>query len=525
MRNSKSVKIVFGVIAAFLLLGFFMSLIVESWAEKKIEAALNRGDGNYMVEIEAIDLSLWRAGLDMKKIQLTPKQKTSSAALTGEISSIEFRGINIWKAFKSQDIEIRKLVITGSNFTGNINFSEMDGQPKVSSRNIRIGNISVEKVSADIHSTESAQAYQVKDGNLDVDDLYIAKFDTLSAGALKEFDFYAGEIAVTFPDSFYTVTSNGLRYSAKSSVLTADRFTLHPNYPDYAFTDLHQYETDRFEVTASQISLEGFSAAAYLESGDLLGTYAEIGELNVDAFRDKREEFRHRDKPTFQEMIRNYSGRIVIDSVAILGGDIRYTEHDEEANEPGYIRFSEIGVTIYNVINDPAENDKNVFRLKCHALLMGKGRLQVSLESNLSDQRNTFFVAGTLSEMEVAQLNPMLDKNGYMHANTGVIDEMSFQFSADDTGANGKMSLLYHDLDVSVKNKETDKTTAIRERLKTFIANIKMMHSNPMPGEEVREGEIDYLRDPEKFLFNYCFKSVLSGIESTVTDKSLRENK
>lgn len=525
MRNNKSVKTGIGIIAACLLLIFLSSLLIEPWAEKKIEAALDRRAGNFLVKIGDIDLSLWRAGLELKRIELTPKQKQPQTTMTGEISSVKFTGINIWQALINQDIDVRELKITGGRFSGNPDFSEQKGTPKVSPRNIRIRHIFVEKISVDISSTETAQVYQVKDGNLTMYDFHVEKNDTLSPDVLKEFDFSAGEIMVTFPDSFYTVATTGLVYSAKAKSLTADRFTLQPNYSDYEFTGRHQYETDRFEMTASRISLQGFSAAAYLRSGDLISSYAEIDELNMDVFRDKREEFRHRDKPAFQEVIRSYSGMIVIDSVAVLGGDIRYREHDEAANEPGSIGFKEIGVRIYNVSNDPAESDTKEFKLTCNALLMGRGKLRWSLESKLSDPRNTFFLAGGLSEMEIAELNPMLDKNAYMHINSGVIDEMSFNFSADDSGASGKIKLLYHDLNVSVKNKETDRTTAIWERFKTAVANMKMMSSNPMPGQKVREGQIDYLRDPERFFFNYCFKSILSGIESSVTDKSLREDK
>ena len=67
----------------------------------------------------------------------------------------------------------------------------------------------------------------------------------------------------------------------------------------------------------------------------------------------------------------------------------------------------------------------------------------------------------------------------------------------------------------AVKNKRTDDTTAFRERFISFIANRRVLDSNPIPGEEVREGIIDYERDPERFLFHYCFKSILSGIKSS----------
>jgi hypothetical protein len=96
---------------------------------------------------------------------------------------------------------------------------------------------------------------------------------------------------------------------------------------------------------------------------------------------------------------------------------------------------------------------------------------------------------------------------------------MNFSFTADNYKATGKMTMLYHGLDIAVKNKRTDDTTAFVERFKSIIVNIKVLDSNPMPGKEVRVGIIDYERDPERFLFNYCFKSILSGIQSSLVKR------
>jgi hypothetical protein len=59
-----------------------------------------------------------------------------------------------------------------------------------------------------------------------------------------------------------------------------------------------------------------------------------------------------------------------------------------------------------------------------------------------------------------------------------------------------------------------------------MIANIIVMKSNPMPGKEVRPGIIEYERDPEKFIFGYLFRSLLSGIKASITKtKSPKKSK
>ena len=56
----------------------------------------------------------------------------------------------------------------------------------------------------------------------------------------------------------------------------------------------------------------------------------------------------------------------------------------------------------------------------------------------------------------------------------------------------------------------------ILQRVTSIIASIKVIDSNPIPKEAVREGIIANPRDPERFIFNYCAKSILSGIKSSI---------
>ena len=142
--------------------------------------------------------------------------------------------------------------------------------------------------------------------------------------------------------------------------------------------------------------------------------------------------------------------------------------------------------------------------------------MTILLKGRLFDKNNTFFLNGTLSGMEAKDLNPMLEKNAFIYATSGKIDKMNFSFTADNFRAFGKMIFLYHGLDIAVKNKRTDDTTSIKERVTSIIANTKLIDSNPVPKEAVREGIIDNPRDPERFIFNYCAKSILSGIKSSI---------
>jgi hypothetical protein len=126
-------------------------------------------------------------------------------------------------------------------------------------------------------------------------------------------------------------------------------------------------------------------------------------------------------------------------------------------------------------------------------------------------------VNGTLSGMEVAELNPILEKSASITITSGKINSLIFSFSANNTKATGNLKLLYKALKFDMMDRQTGETTAIKEQVKSLIASIIVIESNPMPGEKVRPGIIEFERDPERFVFGYFFRALMSGMRTSVT--------
>jgi hypothetical protein len=508
--------ILLGFIAFVLLVFLVTKVVVEPWIGRKIQASLHENSEDFQVQIEKVNVSIFRSGVELKNITLQSKSEIEGMpGLTGEIESIKLKGIHLIKAAFRKDIYIKEVDIFNSRIIGKYAFPEKTGPARLSPLNIRIENLFFDKLVVDVRSATTAQTYSLKDGILKVYDIHIEKQDTLSPNIIGQFDFDAFEFKTVTPDSLYTFLVVGLHYSANSNRLTAERFAIQPNYSEYEFTGRHEFETDRFDGSFSQISFHDFSAADYVKSGNLTSSFIEIGEMNLNVFRDKRKQFRHIERPTFQDLIYNYPGTLNIDSIGIAGGNIVYSEHAEEAIEKGSVSLNEIDASIYKITNDTIYKTEQAYlELKMNALLMGKGSTAIFLKARIFDNQNTFALNGTLSGMEATDLNRILENNAFISVNSGKIDAMNFSFSANNTRATGTLRLLYQRLNFDIVNKQTGETNAIFEQLKSLIANIVVMESNPMPGEEVRQGIIEYERDPEKFLFNYVVKSLTSGINN-----------
>jgi hypothetical protein len=199
------------------------------------------------------------------------------------------------------------------------------------------------------------------------------------------------------------------------------------------------------------------------------------------------------------------------------GGGITYREHAQEANDYGMISFNSFNALICRISNDTIYKTKEAFmEFRAEALLMDTARITLLFKGRIFDSQNTFSLQGSLSGMEVPALNPILENNAFIFVESGKIDEMNFSLTANNTKATGSINLLYHDLNIKVKNRQTDETSGLKEKLISFIANMVVINENPKQGKEVRVGIIDFERDPEKFIFNYWVKSILSGVKSSL---------
>ncbi len=528
MKKKIFLRIILGIAAFMLLLLLVSRVVVEPWIGKKIQTSLNEKSDDFLIKIEKVHVSILRSGIELENITLQSKSENEEQPdLYGEIESVKFKGIHLVKALFRKDIDIREVDVFNSRFIGNYALQKKNARANVSPVNIRIENLFFDQFFVDLKDTATAQSYFVKDGILKLYDIHVDKQDTISTDVFGQFDLDVPEFKTVTADSLYTFTAVGINYSAASKILTTDSFAMQPNYTEYGFTDQSQFITSRFEGRFSQLSFYDFSAPEFVKSGKMTSSYIEIGEAELHVFRDKRKIDRHIIKPTFQEMFYNYPGTLNIDSIGIIRANIVYSEHAEKSIEKGSISFNEIDAKIYKITNDTIyKTEKAYLELKANALLMGKGKVAVSLKSRLFDNQNTFAVHGTVSEMEASALNPIVEKISFISITTGTINGFNFSFSANNAKATGTLRLLYEGLKFEILNKQTGEATALAEQLKSLIANMIVLESNPIPDEAVRQGIIEYERDPEKFMFNYVVKALMSGLKTSVTKtKSPKKSK
>jgi hypothetical protein len=67
-----------------------------------------------------------------------------------------------------------------------------------------------------------------------------------------------------------------------------------------------------------------------------------------------------------------------------------------------------------------------------------------------------------------------------------------------------------------LKDKQTHKTKFKEDVLSFLVNRIIIKKDNPLKNKEVRVTNINYERNRQRFIFNYTWKSLLSGIKPAI---------
>jgi hypothetical protein len=209
---------------------------------------------------------------------------------------------------------------------------------------------------------------------------------------------------------------------------------------------------------------------------------------------------------------------LILDSITIKSGFIRYYELKNKGEGPGYLTFENLNAVVNGISDD--DNSMKESTIKASANLMGRGMLKADIVFPLGIRKDTFSVNGSLGKMQLEQLNPMTVQVASIEILKGNSEQMVFSFRANRQLSSGTLSFYYSDLKLSFVEREKDKKGILKIIIST-IGNMAIYNSNPK-NNKFRVGEIHFVREEPKSIFNYWWKSVFSGIESSVV---IRTNK
>ena len=151
------------------------------------------------------------------------------------------------------------------------------------------------------------------------------------------------------------------------------------------------------------------------------------------------------------------------------------------------------------------------------AWVMGKGLLEANFKFPLSQPNKQPVITGTLHEMKLNRLNPMFNYVAAVEIESGICHQMDFNFTYDEYQSSGQLAFNYNNLNIHfINDKRGNEERNNNDELLSFISKAIITKTSQRNDNNIRSGKIKFKRDPKKSILNYWWKSLFSGVKSSV---------
>lgn len=506
----------------------YSTYYLEDQIKETLITEINRNsDGKYRFSIGELNLSFIQRTIILNEISFHTTEDAVQE-LHVELHSMFLSGIGLQKLLFSREINIGKIFIESpsirirkdsSETTDSNTKSILQRAAEASSSvltNIVIPEIEINNIDFEI-SRESGRAPYLSFSNSELMLSGISLKKTSENGTMP-FENSSGrfrDITYYTENGLYSIQGASAEFSSTSQSASADSLLLTPLLEPSDFFETVGYRTDRMTGFARSVTLDGFDIIALLNSDTLVSENIFIEQPELALFRNKNYPRRENRvlKPLPQEILHGLSFPVFINSVSIENASVRYSEIAENATETGYIEFTDLDAQLLNTTNVDSLIAKNSnWTLLANTRVMDAGELDVSFQFPMNEDYHT--ITGQLKQMNAMDLNHALEPIASVRIESGNISGMRFEMRVNKTEAFGFLEVIYDDLKISVLDGETgDKN--LRSRITSFLANsLKIKKENL--ADNPRMGAISYQREPDKSFFNYWWKSLRTGLKSSV---------
>ena len=227
-------------------------------------------------------------------------------------------------------------------------------------------------------------------------------------------------------------------------------------------------------------------------------------------------------KPTLQVVLKSCLLFIELDFLVIESFTISYGEIAENDKLYGIVSFDSLDAVISNLKSGKISNCN--LTIDAQALFINEGNLIAHFE--FPYDKDYFDCNGSLNNLEFIRLNQVSVPLSKVNFSNGKISKLMFNFRADTDSSRGDLLFYYSNLNFAISSNSRGDTSNFKSRVLTFIADdLVVSDGNPDKNGNVSKGIIREARNRERFIFNYMWKSIFSGVKSTVLNNAVKTNK
>ncbi|TRX60493.1 hypothetical protein FNH22_05430 [Fulvivirga sp. M361] len=503
-------------IISLVLIGLIASLKAESFLKGYLSSHIQKlSQDHYELTIDKLDISLVPLGFKAHNLILSSTDSTYLSLDSGlhVMPTIAFGALHL-NRLNLYDILFRKK-LTASVHVAQAHFNLV-------TRNHAEKTVSLQKKDNDTQFL--FRVLTIEDAEVEYRDtsaLLSAKFDLditdisskyINRSLRRSLALKARQVVYHTGNELYKITCDTMTVDAYKRTIALNHFSLKNKADKYELGQLLGHEADWYDLKVDKISIT--NDKPFFQKDSLQIDSLTIKGLSANIFRDKRLQFPSiPNKALPHELIENISMPLMVNSVLMSESDITYEEHVKGSPKAGSVSFSDLSVKGEGITNFYPDS---TITLNASALLMGKGLLELRVNIPQAGAGLPYVLSGYIHEQQMTALNPMLNYVAKVTLISGQLKTSRFNFTHDAHTSSGEMHLLYDNLKMKFINPAGSSTLGkLDESIKTFVANTLIIKKSNLDDKDMRVGIIEYERDPKKSLFNFWWKSLLSGIKSS----------
>lgn len=481
---------------------------------KAIEKELaNLQEQEIFVSYDELNIQLFRGALEVEHLNVyVRKDSTDHPGLDAQIPYVLIKGIDLIPFIRSRTLSLHSVIANNAAVTyakGSTLFEhDSTRERKIELRNIAIQNVELPGIDLYVRDGNDPDTLAHLLTNIRMTDLYLNK--ELDSMTWQRGNVHITDLALRSYRSQYGYSAKRIRFDIRERNIDVDSFRVKPVLTRPEFMRFVKKQTDYVDGFVPQMTITGANWFVYPRPGVTARSIAITFEL--DLYRDKRSPFLDKkEKPLPSHMLQRLPFELVIDTLRVRKSFVRYEEHPEEGDSAGHVLFDDLYATFEKVHNIP--DLKQPIRMSARARFMGSGRLDAHFTFP-SDTMQSYKAWGTLTSMPLNDVNPMLVPAAKAKIEAGRMKSLNFEFTYNARNSNGTVELNYEDLRIQMlrtNGKNEEKVSKIKTLLlNTFV--IKKNMDEDIEQDE-RTGMIGFQRDPRRSVFNYWWKSLLSGLK------------
>jgi hypothetical protein len=149
---------------------------------------------------------------------------------------------------------------------------------------------------------------------------------------------------------------------------------------------------------------------------------------------------------------------------------------------------------------------------------MNSATMKLFMAIPLSSKTFSFRYSGSLSTMDVTELNAFLEAGEHRRIKSGVLDSATFNIAVNSGHAIGTLRVAYKDLSLAVLNKTTGSENGFFDQISSFIGRVFVIRKTNTPDDKgiSKTGEIKYTRYPDDYFLQFVWFSLRNGIGDIV---------